>query len=260
MAPPRRCVFAAPSIASRPHAHLNFSFPDLPDFSKEITIIINEEQPDLVASFHVPEGLLTEKSEFFQAACRNEWKEATSRVIKLPDVEPDIFSLYLFWVHRGKLAVRNEWDPRDEDWYEHANLAQTRLIKLWILADRLADIKLRNATMDEMIAAVGRLSNEYSFDLFTPDMTNVVWSATTTGRPLRRLLLDYHISNVWVEDVEDNMEEFHPEFLKELMLAALNKVNYQDGVMSPFDRVAVEPCCYHDHNDKVMEGDCVQDE
>lgn len=178
----------------------------MPDFSKEITIIINEEQPHLVASFHVPEGLLTEKSEFFQAACRNEWKEATSRVIKLPDVEPDIFSLYLFWVHRGKLAVRNEWDLRDEDWYEHANLAQTRLIKLWILADRLADIKLRNATMDEMIAAVGRLSNEYSFDLFTPEMTNVVWSATTTGRPLRRLLLDYHISNVWVEDVEDNME------------------------------------------------------
>jgi hypothetical protein len=231
----------------------------LPDFSKEVTIIINEEQPDLAASFHVPESLLTEQSEFFQAACRNEWKEGTSRIIKLPDVEPDIFSLYLFWVHRGKLAVRHEWDPRDEDWYTHANFAQTRLIKLWILADRLADIRLRNATMDEMIAAVGRLSDEYNFDLFTPDMTNVVWSATTPGRPLRRLLLDFRISDVWVEDVEENMDEFHPEFLKELMLAALNKVNYQDDVISPFDRVTNEHCYYHDHDDKVLEGDCLQE-
>ena len=99
MAPPRRCVPTVQDIAFRHLAHSNLSFPDLPDLSKEVTIIVNEEQPDLEASFHVPESLLTEKSEFFQAACRNEWKEATSRVIKLPEVEPDIFSLYLFWVY-----------------------------------------------------------------------------------------------------------------------------------------------------------------
>jgi hypothetical protein len=44
----------------------------------------------------VPESLLTDKSEFFKAACRNEWKEATSRVIKLPDVDNDVFRFYLF--------------------------------------------------------------------------------------------------------------------------------------------------------------------
>jgi hypothetical protein len=214
----------------------------MPDFSKEVTIIINEGQLDLAASYHVPEILLTEKSEFFQAACRNEWQEATSRVIKLPDVKPDIFSLYLFWVHRGKLAVRHEWDPRDEDWYKHANFVQGKLIKLWILADRLADIKLRNAAMDEMITAIGRLSIEVDYHLFTPVMTNLVWPATTPGRSLRQLLLDFHISNVWAENVEQYMDGYHPEFLKDLMLVALNKVVDQDGLVTPFERVSSEPC------------------
>lgn len=218
MAPSHRFVFTAHNIAFKHHTH---TFLSLPDFSKEVTVIINEEQPDLAASFHVPESFLIEHSEFFQAACRGEWREATSRVIKLPDVEPEIFNLYLFWVHRGKLAIRNEWELDDEDCLEHGIPDQTRLIKLWILADRLADVKLRNATIDEMIAATGWPNVGFDFPLFTPEMTNIVWSATTAGRSLRRLLLDHYIGDVWAEEMEHNMDEFHPDFFKELMLAAL---------------------------------------
>ena len=234
-----------------------FSFPHLPDLSKGITVVINEGQPDLAATFHIPESLLKESSDFFRAACRNEWTEATSRVIKLPDVELEIFSSYLFWIYRRRLPIRNEWDPRDDDCEEHAHLVQTRLTKLWILADRLADMKFRNATIDEMVAATGRLGDDSNFVLFTPDMTNVVWSAKTPGRSLRRLLLDFYIGNVWAEYVEENMDDLHPEFVKELMLAALNKVDLQDSAfLTPFDRVSKEPCYYHDHDDEVREGGC----
>lgn len=51
---------------------------------------MNEDQPEQTATFTVPETLLMDKSEFFKAACRNEWKEVTSRVVKLPDVEPRV--------------------------------------------------------------------------------------------------------------------------------------------------------------------------
>lgn len=256
MAPPRRCVFAAPFISSRPHAHSNLSFPGLPDFSKEVTIIINEDQPDLAASFHVPEGLLTENSEFFQAACRNEWKEATSRMIKLPDVEPDIFSLYLFWVHRGKLAVRNERVTDGKHFADNTRATQTSLVKLWILADRLSDVRLCNTIIDEMIAATQICDDIGGFVLFPPDLTVLIWSATTAGRPIRQLIIDYFITYVYVTKVEEVMDDHHPDFLKELMVAALHivDVNAPNG-MTPSERAGKFERQYHDHVEALSKQD-----
>lgn len=113
--------------------------------------------------------------------------------------------------------------------------------------------------MDEMIAAAGRLSYKCNFHLFTPDKTNVVWPATTPGSSLRRLILDFYISNVWVGDFEHSVDQLHPEFIWELMLAALNKVNHRGELITPFDRVAEESCYYHGHNDKFLKGDCLKD-
>ena len=65
------------------------------DFANTLTIIINEDQPEHKATFTVPETLLTDKSEFFKAACRNEWKETSSRIVKLPEVDVGAFNAYL---------------------------------------------------------------------------------------------------------------------------------------------------------------------
>jgi hypothetical protein len=228
----------------------------LPEFSKEVTITINEEQPDLAASFHVPEILLTEKSEFFQAACRNEWKEATSRVIKLPDVEPCIFNLYLFWVYRGKLAVRNDWRIIQEDYSDTAPAIQSSLVKLWILADRLADIRLRTATVDEMMLATSNIARSDGVLLFLPELTVIAWSATTPGRSLRRLIVDYYVCQVLAKNIEDHMDRYHPGFVKELALAALRTV---DDPCSPLEPPFVKGICHcHEHDEKFSEQDCLR--
>lgn len=245
---------------SRHQTYSNLSFPHLLNFSKEVTIIINEEQPDLAASFHVPESLLTEKSEFLQAACRNEWKEASSRIIKLPDVEPDISSLYLFWVHRDKLALHNDWDPDGDDCEENALTVQTRLVKLWILADRLSDVRLCNIVIDEMVGATEKSDSTGLFVLFPPDLTVLIWSATTAGRSIRRMVIDYYITYVCVEGVEKNMYEHHPDFLKELMLAALHVVdNISPHGLIPAEKTEKSGCYYHDHVEEIPEQDCLQD-
>jgi hypothetical protein len=223
----------------------------LPDFTEEVTIIINEEQPDLAASFHVPEDLLTERSDFFQAACRNEWKEATSRVIKLPDVETDILSLYLFWVHRGKLALRNDPDLDSDNSTDNALNVQNSLVKLWILADRLTDVRLCNTVVDEMVAGIqlchGCMGN---FTLFPPDLTVSIWSATTAGRSIRQLIIDYYITYVFASDIKKQIDEYHPDFLKELMLAALHKVDNDAHLANgeaPGDKAADNESYYHDY-------------
>ena len=258
MASSRRYVFTVRGLSLRHHAHSSSSFPHLHDLSKEVTIIINEEQPELTATYHVPEELLVEKSKFFQAACRNEWKEAKSRVVKLPDVDPASFNCYLLWVYRGRLPVRNEWDMYSDGWQERHLAVQSNLVKLWILADRLADARLRNAIMDEMVTATGKLESRFESVLFNPEMTALAWSATTAGRPLRRLILDYYVLYVSVEDVEKDVDKHPPEFVKELMLDSLRMV---DANCSNW-RIPVEMgrCHYHEHDETTPEHECQQDE
>jgi hypothetical protein len=213
----------------------------------------------------VPESLLTDKSEFFKAACRNEWKEATSRVIKLPDVDNDVFRSYLFWIYREKVAIRNGvyLEVKDDD-VGLAELAQrccaihTSLAQLWILADRLADVRLRNAVIDEMAPG---LSKEYgtppapekdALQYFPPALTTLVWSNTTADRPLRRLALDYYNDCVWAREVKHRLDEFQPVFLGDFMVAAMLKAEKSEVYhSSPQEKIEEHGrCYYHEHDEQ----------
>jgi hypothetical protein len=213
----------------------------------------------------VPESLLTDKYEFFKAACRNEWKEATSRVIKLPDVDNDVFRSYLFWIYREKIAIRNGvyLEAKDDD-VGLAELAQrgcaihTSLAQLWILADRLADVRLRKAVLDEMASG---LSKEYGTPppsqkdallYFPPALTTLVWSNTTADRPLRRLALDYYNDCVWAREVKHRLDEFQPAFLGDFMVAAMLKAEKNEKYhRSPRGKVRkYGRRCYHEHDEQ----------
>ena len=188
----------------------------MPDFSKELTIIINEDDPQTTATFTVPEGLLTEHSKFFRSACRDASGEAAT-VIKLPRVDPDTFRAYLFWIHRRELAFSNISDSQGVSASESYPLS-LNLANLWLLADRLTTTKLRNA----VIGALGRIlvtldhTQGSPIEIFPPSMTVLIWPATTKGRSLRKLVVDYYASKVPIAQVEEHFQEFHPEFVEEL--------------------------------------------
>ena len=188
----------------------------MPDFSKELTIIINEDDPQTTATFTVPEGLLTEHSKFFKAACRDASGEAAT-VIKLPQVDPDTFRAYLFWIHRRELAFSNISESQGvsaSDLYP-ISLA---LANLWLLADRLTTTKLRNAVIGELGRILMTLDHTQgsTIEIFPPSMTVLIWPTTTKGRSLRRLVVDYYASKVPIAQVEEHIHEFHPEFVEEL--------------------------------------------
>lgn len=188
----------------------------MPDFSKELTITINEDDPQNTATFTVPEGLLTEHSKFFKSACRDASAEA-QMVIKLPQVDPDTFRAYLFWIHRRELAFSNISESQGVSASESYPLS-LNLANLWLLADRLTTTKLRNA----VIGALGRIlmsldhTQGSPIEMFPPSMTVLIWPATTKGRSLRRLVVDYYASKVPIAQVEQHFHEFHPEFVEEL--------------------------------------------
>ena len=188
----------------------------MPDFTKELTIIINEDDPQTTETFTIPEGLLTEHSKFFQAECRDASGEAVP-VIKLPQVDPDAFRAYLFWIHRSNIPfsiTSSSQGVSASDLYP-ISLA---LANLWLLADRLSTTKLRNDVMKALGRVLADLDHTQGdpTDIFPPSMTVLIWPATTKGRSLRKLVIDYYTSKVPVAQIDEHIQEYHPEFIEEL--------------------------------------------
>lgn len=158
----------------------------VPDFRKEITVILNKENPEHTTSFIVPECLLIETSGFFKAACREgALAESTTRTIKLAEVEPDVFNAYLLWVHRKELPTA----PSDD-----ASELVEDLVRLWLLTGHLANFRLRNVVIDAILVELNDFTT--SLNVFPPELAAQVWSATTSARSIRRLITDYYAKHV----------------------------------------------------------------
>lgn len=111
----------------------------------------------------------------------------------------------------------------------------------------LPDTKLRNAAMDkfiEMLRNSSHISKDQFLELISPEMTHYIWSATTTDRALRRVVLSAYDYTVHPDQIRPHMEKLHFDFIKELMLGAL-----QSSVLrvSPTNE---EGCAYHEHDEK----------
>jgi hypothetical protein len=207
----------------------------VPDFSRELIVVINEDQPELTARYTIPECLLTETSDFFKAACRSDaWKEYAERTIKLPEVEPNTFNAYLLWAHRQEVPTAHP----DESLELVDDLA-----RLWLLGDRLADVRLRNATMDGMIAEIDMYTLPTFGNVFPPKLIEQIWSATTSGRSIRRLVVDYYVKHVSVEAMKAEPELYHHEFTRDLMFKAMEVVEDDDRNICPSNR---DPGYYDD--------------
>lgn len=74
-------------------------------------------------SFQVPEQLLCSKSPFFKTALRgNNFLEATTREVKLPEEDPEIVNYFLHWLYTGKLSglSKTEGGPSIQQMHQEA--------------------------------------------------------------------------------------------------------------------------------------------
>lgn len=213
-----------------------------------MTIVINENDPQHVATFAVPEYILTEKSEFFKAACRNGWKEATTRIIRIPDVDPDAFYAYVHCIYRGESAIRS-WSNISFLTTAGAEPTLTDLVQLWLVSDRLSNNWLRNRTIDTLVTiaktfVAKNIINGWTM-AFTPDMICHIWAATTCGRALRRFIVDVYESQVRVEELDRVRDKCHPEFLADLLITTMQRRN---GRMNKLWNQRLG-CHYHEHDE-----------
>lgn len=76
------------------------------------------------------------------------------------------------------------------------------------------------SAMIHVLKCVDKAKGDVS-DVFPASMTVLIWPATTKGRTLRKLVLDYYSSTVPASLVEGHIEEYPPEFVQDLMLKGL---------------------------------------
>ena len=95
--------------------------------------------------------------------------------------------------------------------------AMEKLVTLWLLAERLADAKLRNAVTDAIVDVTEDFDGEEDqITLFPPHLTVLIWSALAKGRALRRLVVDHYVQKVKPAAMEPYWDEVHPDFIKSL--------------------------------------------
>jgi hypothetical protein len=210
---------------------------------------------------------LIEHSAFFRAACRNGWKEATSRVIPVPDVDPDMFRAYLYWVHRKQIAfdileTDDDENPAGDLEVQHA---LNDLFELWLLGDRLSDTTLRNRVMDALLYIIREYGPwiEDNAEAITPETVSLIWSRTAGHRAIRRLVVDYYALYGWSHEVMLFVDECGTDFKQDLLLRILELARTGDrGSLRNFnpggidralrraDPARQKPCHYHEHDEQ----------
>lgn len=224
----------------------------MPDFAKEITIVV--KNPNLEPTqFVTPKDILTGASRAFLAALWGETR--TNTAIDIHGVEPGTYASYLMWVYRKKIAIPSSHDHVDDS---QAGLICDDLVKLWILANGLQNEDCQNTVIDNILDLLGKHACLEGSILFSASSTIYIWSATTSGSPLRRIVLDYFLAYVRPDQVIPHIPKYHPDFLGDLTSVTPRSSDLDPlRITTPVEAVRAEHCFYHDHWHEFTRWSCV---
>lgn len=187
----------------------NHSCSSIKEFDNVVTVLVGQEEKPFI----LHQDLVCAKSKFFKAACSKQWLEGQDRVVQLPEIEAATFRWYSLWVYSDKLE--GPTFTVESDSTERAAERES-IVKLYLLGDSLDDVGLRNKT-NELLFKTMRTQRK----LIDPEIINLAWESTLPKCPLRKMLIDVHVSRKSWGDFAEHISEYPVEFLQELAVAAL---------------------------------------
>jgi len=199
--------------------------------------------------YYVQKAFLMHYSDYFRKALSGTWKEAEDGVVKLVDVEPAVFNLFLEWLYTQQV-------PNDCSEYNRianaglqftfSNTGPLWKIKLYVFADRFAVAKLRTALNRQIVndpEAVSRItwdnfSVTYAFD----------------NLPSTNPLLDLFVDRYYMEwngwgSVQSLPHEFLHRFLQRV-----GGERAQGRKAS--EMFKMDLCIYHEHATDAEKSSC----
>lgn len=112
-----------------------------------IVIITTGEERTI---FQVHENLLRSRSQYFDAALSNNWKEAAKRHVNLPHDSTEIVKLYLEQLYDGKVDIK--WSTKVEEVLQNNLLPEYfTLANLYVFGEKVRDLAFKNAVVHAML-------------------------------------------------------------------------------------------------------------
>lgn len=159
----------------------------------------------------VHKNLLCETSRFFQTSCNGQWSESKEKTVRLKEVDPESFAIYVKWLYTGNLDVLHGDTACTAPFHPFCGHTDDRLIDGYLLGDFLGDQDYCNASTDKLLD----LSIEYDC---TPSLAFVMeyWSRLPVHSGLRRMLMDQQASHVREHELRELAATMPSKLLVEL--------------------------------------------
>jgi hypothetical protein len=200
-------------------------------------VIVGDQSSPESKRFTLHTDVFVAQSGFLAAVRKPEWiAQDPEKPVDLQDEDPELFQAYMNITYFGSETIEQWVDALDlpAELQTFANDEQTalftRLIRLYLLCEKLIDLKAANIVIDEIV----RFSDMARvIPLLVP--TSLAYGSTANGASLRKLLRDYWMyESSRVERQELRADGFPAECLQDIALAALERL---DGL--PLERADI---------------------
>ncbi|SMR62074.1 unnamed protein product [Zymoseptoria tritici ST99CH_1E4] len=201
--------------------------------------------------FVVHENYICRKSAFFKAACSKKWVEGRDRVVRLPEILPQTFRVYLDWTYTDRFSLQAVKSSLGTGCFKDHGvectrencLVRARLLQFercYIAAKYLMDDPLHVVVIDGMREWMITKNQER----FADQVIELAWSETERGCGLQRVVLDGYLAKIEAADVRGVLEAKFPEFVVDL---AARLVELRRNGFTEVSQYTVDKCYYHDH-------------
>lgn len=164
-------------------------------------------------TFSVHKHIISHSSAFFKAACTGHFLEAESQKVKLLDDRAELFDLFVQWLYSQDLKQILK-DVTLPIW--------RTLIELYMLADKLQVLKLKNTILDQMLCMAGEVfirvpSRPPAREEFPTNVDiSLAYENTPVTSPMRKFLAELF---ALLPDFSVEKDEVPKDYLYDLAMA-----------------------------------------
>jgi hypothetical protein len=205
--------------------------------------------------FYISKDLICSQSDFFAAACNEQWESGRTNIIRLEEDNPDAFAPFLIWLSTGTVEDSAELtDAADLDKKQDSGALTNEFLRLaecFVLGDALQAQEFCNHIIDVLI---GKCKISTKMLCSDDKAVEYVWTHTPKSSTLRRLILDNFATDIILDfEAIAKPSAAAQEFYYELSKVAIMAWRTKTTLVDVWEK---DPCVYHKHADQPEGYSC----